>query len=367
MKTYLLFSILLPLLLTVVSAHADKADDTIRARMQKLKIPGLSLAVIKNGKVIKERGYGLASIELNVPVTARTVFALASVTKVFTATAVMLLVEEGKLALEDTLGKLLPELPAAWHGVRVSELLSHTSGLPDVIVDQRTSKWIGETQAEAREKVTKLPMQFPSGTSWSYNQTNYMLLGMLIEKLSGKRVEAFCAERFFQPLGMSATAYGDARVVVPGRCTWYTRLAWDGNTPRLLDQVQPAYITYPDFAHTAAGLNATVGDLARWLRALESGKFLKPATLEKMWTAVKLADGSTFRMEKTLGVGMGWLVDDRPNHKAVGGTGGSSVAFRHYLDDKVTVILLTNCQGIDPDGLVEEIAALYIPGIATSP
>jgi CubicO group peptidase (beta-lactamase class C family) len=299
-----------------------------------------------------------------VPATADTVYALASVTKVFTATAVMMLVEEGKLSLDDTVGKLLPQLPAEWHGVTVRQLLSHTSGLPDVIVDPRNGTWIAETQDEALQKVSRLPLQFKPGESWNYNQTNYMLLGMLIEKLAGKRTEEVLAERFFRPLGITSTTYGDSQVVVPGRGPWYTRLAWEGNTPKLLDTVRIASIHYPDYMHTAAGLNSTVGDLVRWNAAFDSGKLLKPATQEQMWTAIKLNNGDTFRMEKTLGVGMGWLVDDKPGHKAVGGTGGATVAFRRYLADKLTVILLTNCQGIDPDAMVDEIAALYMPELS---
>jgi hypothetical protein len=107
---------------------------------------------------------------------------LGSISKTFVGYAILLLRDEGKLSLDDTLGKLLPDLPAAWHGIMVRQLLGHISGLPDVIVDQRTGQWIADTQAEALKKVTALPMQFPPGTSWSYNQTNYMLLGMLIDR-----------------------------------------------------------------------------------------------------------------------------------------------------------------------------------------
>lgn len=358
LETILLAALLM--VLSIAVSHADKVDDYLQDQMQKLKIPGLSLAVVKNGKRVKEKGYGLASVELTVPATANTVYALASVTKIFTATAIMMLTEEEKLTLEDTVGTWLPELPEAWKKVKIRQLLSHTSGLPDVILDPRFGTWIADARAEALQKAAQLPLQFPPGDSWSYNQTNYLILGMLIEKLSGKTVEAFFAERFFRPLKMNATSYGDSEVVVPGRGPWYTRLGWEGNTPKRLDHVKITSIRYPDYMHTAAGLNSTVGDLARWIAALASGKLLKLETRAQMWTAVKLNSGETFRMEKTLGVGMGWLVDDKPGHKAVGGTGGASVALRHYSSDALTVILLTNCQGIDPDSMVDEIAALYI-------
>jgi CubicO group peptidase (beta-lactamase class C family) len=119
-------------------------------------------------------------------------------------------------------------------------------------------------------------------------------------------------------------------------------------------------VNYPSFIHTAAGLNATALDLARFADAVAHGQLLDKSTADKMWTAVKLADGTTFRMEKTLGVGLGWIVDDVPGHRSVGGTGGSSVAFRHYRDDDLTVVVLTNLQGIDPDAMCDSIAALYL-------
>jgi CubicO group peptidase (beta-lactamase class C family) len=116
--------------------------------------------------------------------------------------------------------------------------------------------------------------------------------------------------------------------------------------------------------HPGAGLNSTATDLAQFAEALAKGRLLKPATRDEMWTAVKLADGSTFRMEKTLGVGLGWIVDDAPGHRSAGGSGGSSVAFRHYRDDDLTVVVLTNLQGVDPDAMVDAVARIFVPAIA---
>lgn len=349
-----------------LGAQTARLDAFMHEQMAKQSIPGAQVVVLKDGKVLAERSYGVASIELAAPVTAKTVFPVASVTKTFTGTAVMSLIEQGKFSLDDEVIKLLPELPEAWSGVIVRQLLGHTSGLPDVIVNPITGTWLGNTRDEALKKLADLPMQAKPGVAWSYNQTNYMLLGMLAEKYSGMPFDDLILQTIVKPLAMSSASYGDSRVIVPNRGTWYSIIDFSEGRPKRAKSASPAWITYPPFIHTAAGLNMTALDLARFAQAVANGKIIKHATLDQMWTAVKLGDGTTFRMEKTLGVGLGWLVDDIPGHRAVGGTGGSAVAFRHYRDDKVTVVVMTNLQGIDPDAMVDSIAALYIPALKTA-
>lgn len=345
---------------TVAVAQGERVDALIAAAMQASNIPGVQVVVVRDGKVVKDGAYGLADVALQVPVTSRSVFPVASVTKVFTATAVLSLVEAGKFRLESPVGELLPGLPEAWRPVLVRQLLSHTSGLPDVVVNPVRGEWLGKTRDEALAKAGALPMQSQPGTAWSYNQTNYVLLGLLLEKFAGATFEAVAQQRFFTPLAMTATRFGDSLDVVPGRGPWYTRLDWSSEQPKLSKTLHLAAVTYPDFMHTAAGLNTTAGELARWVEAVVAGKLLRPESLTAMWTATRLADGVTFRMGDTLGIGLGWMVDDRPGHQAVGGSGGSCVAFRHYLPDHLTVVVLTNCQGIDPDGLVDEVANCYV-------
>jgi CubicO group peptidase (beta-lactamase class C family) len=348
------------------SAQTAQLDAFMREQMAKQSIPGAQVVVMKDGKVLADRSYGVANIELSVPVTAKTVFPVASVTKTFTGTAVMSLVEQGKFSLDDDVRKLLPELPEAWTGVNVRQLLGHTSGLPDVIVNPFTGTWLGDTRADALKKLAELPMQAKPGAAWSYNQTNYMLLGILVEKYSGMSFDDFIMQKIVKPSALASASYGDSKVVVPNRGTWYSIIDFSDGRPKRAKSAVPGWVTYPSFIHTAAGLNMTALDLARFAVAVAAGKIIKPASLDQMWTAVKLNDGSTFRMEKTLGVGLGWLVDDIPGHRAVGGTGGSTVAFRHYRDDKVTVVVMTNLQGIDPDSMVDSIAALYIPALKTA-
>lgn len=359
----LLISVLLCCSVTV-AAQSDRTDEYIRAEMQKRHIPALALAVVRDGKVVKEKAYGLANIELNVPATVETVFLIASVTKLFTATAIMALVEEGRLSPDDKIRKLLPGLPLKWNGVTVRHLLTHTSGLPDVSLGEDTDAVIAETRAGALKKLPGMKMPFRPGAKWSYNQTNYMLLAMIIEKISGKTFEEFMTDRFFRPLGMNSTSFGDSLMIIPHRASGYTRFERQTDEAVSPDRVWNYHNVIPSYLNNAAGLNTTAGDLAKWDIALSEGRILRQSTLNQMWTAVKLNDGKVFRLEEALGYGYGWLVDDTPQHKSVGHTGGAAAGYIRYLDDKISVIVLTNCQGAGPEELISGVAALYAPALA---
>ena len=367
-----LFSLTLALLvLGPKLARADKVDDYVQAEMQRRHIPALSLAVTQNGKIVKQKAYGLANVELNVAATPETVYQIASTTKTFTASAILKLVEEGKLSLDDSVTKWLPEVPAGWSGVTVRHCLSHTSGLPDIVLDPCTLDLVADTREEAIKKLAGMPAPNQPGATWSYNQTGYVLLGMILEKVSGMKFEEFLEQRFFRPLGMTATRFGDYKEIVPGRASLYTRLESCGpEGPKLfpdkIQSAQPAYVYNPDM-HTGAGINTTAGDLAKWNLALDEAKVLKRETLDQMWSAAKLADGNVFRFGGTTGYAHGWVVDDRPGHKSVGHSGGGSTAYWRFLDDKLNVIVLTNLQGSDPDSLAQGVAALDVPALAESP
>jgi D-alanyl-D-alanine carboxypeptidase len=342
-------------------------DKYIAGVMQERHIPGLSLAVLREGKVIKQKGYGLANVELEVPASAETVYQLASNTKNFAGAAAMLLVQEQKLSLDDKVSKHLGGLPATWSEITVRQIATHTSGLPDLMKNQYSTEVVADTQGEVLKELAGMPFSGKPGDVWIYNQTNYLLLKMIIEKLAGMPFEQFVTERFFQPFGMTSTTFGDCREVVKGRASIYTRLQIkNGRLVPPTDRIWnfSGYV-YPDYMHTAAGLNSTVLDLAKWDAALWEAKVLKAPALEQMWTAVKFNNGKVFRSDgKHLGYGIGWLVSDRPGHRFVGGSGGASTAYARFLDDKLTVIVLTNLQGCNPDSIVDGVAQFYIPGLA---
>jgi len=344
------------LVTSVAAQNRDSSIDAyVRSTMEERAIPGLALAVFRNGEPVIDAGYGLASLELGVPVTSQTVFPIASVTKVFTATLVMKRIEEGKLALDQRLGDLLDGLPEAWRPVTVAQMLAHTSGLPDVIVNPMTGEWLGDSRDDALAKAAKLPMQFEPGTAWSYNQTNYVLLGAILERQSGKSFETELTERILAPLGLGKTVFGDARRVVAGRGAWYSRIDFSGPEPRLAKEPYVSWVTYPDFVHTCAALNTTASELGRFVDRLAAGAVLAPATVEKMWQRQSLKDGTAAGMDPETGMGLGWIVEEPGGRRVVGGTGGATVAFRHAVAERLTVVVLTNCQGANPDGIATEI------------
>src|ERR1041385_3999937 len=345
------------LLCACVPARADGVDDYVRSEMKKRHLPAVAVVVIREGRVVKEKAYGLANVELNVPASEETLFQIASTTKALTATAIMSLIEEGKFSLDERVRNILPGLPLAWNGVTVRHLLTHTSGLPDVVLSEDSDEVIAQTRPEALRKLARMPMRSRPGAKWAYNQTGYMLLGMIIEKVSGVGFEEFMAQRFFRPLGMTHTRFGDDRQVVAGRASMYTRYERQTDEKGSAAGLWAFRTLYPPYLYRAAGLNTTVGDMAKWDIAMTEGRILKPPTLEEMWRPVRLSDGKVFRLDdKTLGYGCGWLVDERPGHKSVGHTGSDATAYMRFLDDKLSVVILTNCQGAEPDALAFGVA-----------
>jgi CubicO group peptidase (beta-lactamase class C family) len=354
------------LLLLAMPAAADQTDDYVMAEMRRRNIPALALGVVRDGKIVKQQAYGRANVELNVPATTETVFLLASITKTFTATGIMALVEEGKLSLDDPARKLISRLSPSWAGVTVRHLLTHTSGLPDLALDDDLGTYISETREGALKKLAEMPLKSRPGTKWEYNETNYVLLAMIIEKLSGLPYAEYMTGRFFRPLGMSATAFGDARELIPQRASIYTHYQTRaGKSVLSADKLWNYQYVYPAYDYAGAGLNTSLSDLLKWDLALGEGRVLKRATLGQMWTTVKLRSGREFHFKgSTVGWGHGWMIDDAPQHKAVFHTGGDASAYARFLDDRLSVAVLTNCQGAEPDALLQGVAALYLPARA---
>jgi CubicO group peptidase (beta-lactamase class C family) len=339
-------------------AAADPVDEYIKAQMARRKVPGLALAVVQRGQLMKLQGYGLASVELDVPVTPDTVFELASVTKQFTATAIMKLVEEGKIRLDDPISTYLPGTPPTWNAITIRHLLTHTSGLPKLGEDF-TSLWRGGvrmnyTTAQMFDAAVKDSLSFASGTGWQYSDVGYFLLGMVIEKVTGQRYAAFLADRLFTPLGMGSTSVIDQWAVVPNRAPGYTLR--DGKLIRIRRDVQLEMASH-------YGVLSSVRDLVKWDQALDAGRVLSAQSLTAMWTPMRLDDGS-YRQ-----YGFGWFVTERRGHRLVDHTGITGTQISRLPDDGLTVIVLTNLgyrlggQEVDPWGISQGVAGLYIPGL----
>jgi CubicO group peptidase (beta-lactamase class C family) len=271
-------------------AVATKVDDYIRAEMQTQQIPGLSLAVIRNGEIVIARGYGMANVEHQVPVKPETIFQSGSMGKQFTATAVMMLVEEGKISLDDKITKYFTDGPESWNKITVRHLLTHTSGMTDYPDDFDLRR--DYTEDELVQRIKTIPLAFQPGEKWSYSNLAYVMLGVLIHKVSGKFYGNFLQERVFKPLGMSTARVISEDDIVPNRAAGY----------RIVNgQLKNQAWVSPSLNTTADGaLYLTVYDMAKWDAALYTEKLLKRASLDEMWTPVKLNDG------KTHPYGFGW-------------------------------------------------------------
>src|SRR5262245_52963000 len=267
------------------ASQSAEVDRYIKTEMEKQHIPGLSLLVARDGRIVKQSSYGLASIEFSAPATNTTLYQIASATKSFTATAVMMLVEEGKFRTTDPITKLLPGLPEKWNAVTVRQLLSHTSGLPDLLARPGYGplRWV--TRKEALDSLPLQPMAGTPGGQWIYNQTNYLLLQELVEKYCGESLPAFIQQRIFDPLGMKLTVY-DSRTVVPHYATHY-----EFKDGKLLRVINDAAI-YP-WLFSAAGIGTSAEELYRFAEALRTRKLLSPASIDEMWTPTTRNDGKT--------------------------------------------------------------------------
>jgi len=319
--------------------------------MEEEGLPSVTLVVGRGGTVVKQAAYGLASVELGVPATLDTVYPIASATKSMTSTAVFLLVVDGKLALDDSIVDLLPELPEAWFEVTVRHLLTHTSGLPDVAVTPGREPLIADTREEALAKLRGMPCAAP-GSGWAYNQTNYMLLRMLVERYGERPFEDFVRERLFAPLDLTATAFGDCDDVVPGRATTYEHR--DG-------VLRPRRSRFPTFLRAAAGVNTSAVEWYRWADAWAHGRILPRERLEELWSPAALASGARVSLGATTSYGCGVALDVRAGHRSAGHSGGGTAAFRYYIDEDLLVVLLTNGT-TDADALVERVVAAVRSG-----
>jgi D-alanyl-D-alanine carboxypeptidase len=346
------------LLLAAGPGRAEEAtvDAYIQAEMAKRHIPGLSLAVVRDGKVVLTRGYGMANVEHGVPARPETAFQLASLSKPFTAAAVLLLVEDGKVGLDDPISRHLALAPEAWSGVTVRHLLNHTSGiksytsLPDFLKSPRKDY----EREELVRLVSDLPLEFEPGSKWDYNNTGYFLLGMIIEKASGKSYAEFLSERLFTPLGMTATRVNDHRELIPNRANGYS---W-------LGRLRNGEYVSPTQPFAAGALISTVEDLARWDAALDTDAPLTPALREQMWTPTTLADGSTHPY------GFGWGVSGGSGPRVVehgGGIPGFSTQFLRFPDHRLTVIVLANLETGSAGALARGVAGIYVSELAPPP
>jgi len=327
-----------------IAVDPARIEIVVREEMARQKIPGVSVAVVRAGAVVYARGFGYANLEHLVPVTPDTVFQSGSVGKQFTATLVMMLVEQGRVALDDSVVKYFPEAPEPWRAVTIRRLLTHTSGMTDYPADFDFRRDYSEDELLAR--ATRIPLAFAPGARWSYSNMGYLTLGVLIHRVTGRFYGDLLQERIFRPLGMTTARIISESDIVPNRAAGY----------RLVEgQVKNQEWVSPTLNTTADGaLYLTTLDMAKWDAALYGDRLLSKASLDLMWTAVKLNDGSTAPY------GFGWSRGEVNGHRIVE-HGGSWQGFKayiaRYVDDQLTVIGFANLAGARLDTIVKRIAA----------
>jgi CubicO group peptidase (beta-lactamase class C family) len=342
-------ALILSLQATAANPSPDDVSRAVRAEMERQHIPGLALLVSRNGKPVRSEGYGLASVELNVPVTPQTIFQSGSVGKQFTATAVMMLVEAGKIGLDDTLTHYFPQGPEWWQRVTVRELLSHTAGFTDYPKDFNYRK--DYTEDQLLTMVAAIPPAYPPGTRWNYSNLGFLTLGILIHRVTGEFYGDFLQEKIFTPLDMSSTRIISEADIIPNRSAGY-RLV-EGKLKNQ-EWVAPALNTTAD-----GSLYFSILDLVKWDAALYTETLLKRSSLQQMWTVAPLLDGRP----NTGHYGFGWFVGEKNGHRLVEHEGqwqGFETQISRYIDDALTVVVLTNLGNAKPQRIAEIVAKIYL-------
>jgi len=289
-----------------------------------------SVLVARDGKTLLDKGYGFANLEWQVPNTPTTKFRLGSITKQFTAASILLLEERGKLKIEDPVKKYMPDAPAAWDKVTIFHLLTHTSGIPSFtgFPDYPKREWETMTPQQLVDWFRDKPLEFEPGTKWNYSNSGYVLLGYLIEKISGQSYADFVQQNVFTPLGMKDSGYDSNSAIIERRAAGYA--------PGKNGPPENAGFVNMSIPLSAGALYSTTEDLLRWEQGLFGGKLLSPASLAKMTTP--------FKQDYAFGLG----VSMQDGHKAIthdGGIQGFNTSMTYYPDDKLVVAVLANLNG----------------------
>jgi CubicO group peptidase (beta-lactamase class C family) len=325
--------------------------DKVAADVYKPSSPGAAIIVVKNGQVLFRKGYGMANLELDLPIRPEMVFRIASLTKQFTAVAIMMLQEQGKLSLRDDVTKFLPDYPAQGKKITIENLLTHTSGIPEYMDKLWPAHMREDLKLERLIAVFKSDsLQFEPGTKQSYSNANYILLGAILEKVSNNTYRRFIEDRIFKPLGMKHSYYEGIQELIPDRVAGYVK-------------ADSAYFNAPYLStnqlYAAGALCSSVDDLALWDAAAYSEKLLKRASWERIFTPYKLSSGQLSDF------GFGWAISGfagRTIASHTGGVPGFTAYALHMPADRVYVAILSNDwrAPVQPEFVARRLAALAI-------
>lgn len=326
-----------------------RIDSLVSADVAGTPIAGVSIAVVKGRDTIAMKGYGLADVENDVPVTPASVFRIGSVTKQFTAAAIMQLVEKGRLSLDDTVGALLPSMPAAWRKVTLRQLLNHTSGIPSYtdIGPKWQKRWREDMLPDSLLAFTVADtLNFAPGAKWRYNNTGYVLLGMILDKATGQAYPRYLQTQFFAPLGLPSTMYCYTQPLIKHRALGYQRQGKQLVNAEYLSMTQP---------YSAGALCSTAGDLVKWNDALQKGRIVSAGSLKQMTSPFGAAAKSRY--------GFGLATDSLSGHIRISHSGGihgfqSNLAW--YPMESLTVVVLANSSPAPVDLIAGNLARIVL-------
>jgi len=333
--------------------RADAIDDYIDAEMARQHVPGLALVIMRHGELVRAQGYGFANLEHHVPVHPDTLFQTGAVGKQFTAVAVMLLVEDGKLRLDESIRTYLPDAPRSWAPITIRHLLNHTSGLPANPAGDLRREY---TDEELLRGIYEQAPNFPPGTRWSYSNNAYVTLGILIKKVSGKFYGDLLAKRVFAPLAMQTARPIDDGAVVPNRAAGYQFI---NGELRNQDWVSRTANSTAD-----GSLYLSALDYARWEAGVFGRKLLKPESWAEIAQPARLASGANYP------AGFGWFLERSAGQEVwrhSGGWQGFKTFIIRYLGDELTVVVLANSDGGHPITIVRHVAGMLDPKLAQPP
>jgi len=332
---------------SVLFAQSDSTDIIVRQMMEKQKIVGLSLAVIKDGKTLTNKGYGLANVELNVPVNSETVIRLGSVSKQFFTTAIMKLMEDGKLSIEDSVHKFFPDAPESWRPIKIKNLMSHTSGL------QREGPAYDNFKIQPDIDIIRsaysLPLVFKTGEKYQYCNLAYFMLAEIIKQVSGMPWQDYIHAALFIPAGMTNSYLTDFYRIIPNRANGYI------HHHDTLVNATAMYAIRP-----SGGFLSTASDMIKWEKALSERRIiLKKENWDKLWQPfIKMSD----RAGSNEHYGFGWITDEYNGHKLIL-HGGSNTGFRsiytRFINDGLSIVILTNTDEANPRVIANALADYY--------
>lgn len=347
-------------------AQIASINHYVTTEMAKEHIPGAEVGIYHRGRILLAKGYGFADLEFNAPVKPQTLFQSGSVGKQFVSAAIMMLVEEGKVSLDDSITKYFLDAPPSWKPILIKNMLSHTSGLGEYESETRTGPngpfylRLDFTEDQLAHKIEALPIDFPVGSKWAYRNTNYVLLGILIHKVTGMFYADFLTQRIFKPLGMTSTRLISDADIIPNRASGY-----EIHSGKLQNQQWVS----PTFNSTADGaLYFNVLDLAKWDGALYGTTLLKQSSLDRIWTVYPLNDGKPNPGH----YGFGWEINSMNGHKVIEHSGawqGFTCDISRYVGDNLTVVVLTNLDSghSRPDMIAHHVAGLIKPALMPPP